>query len=200
MTPLLKEGNKIYFFTKNLKINKRRNKKLDHIKVESFFIKVIKGRVNYELNFLVDAKIFLVFHIFMLKSTHSNTSIQKIFRYRSQENQEYEVEQILQKQSQQYLIKWKRYFTSKNTWESLKNLESCQRLLQEFQQREDWTKLSKREKKTQKKKKNIINKVEGWFVNDFRCFDFQNVLRFVIIKIFKATTSMFSLFFLTSKS
>ena len=74
-TPLLKEENKVYLFTKNLKINKRRNKKLDHVKVESFFIKIVKNRINYKLNFLVDARIFLVFHIFMLKSTHSNTSI-----------------------------------------------------------------------------------------------------------------------------
>ena len=74
-TPLLKKGNKIYLLTKNLKISKKRSKKFDHVKVESFFIKIIKGRTNYELNFFIDAKIFLVFHISMLKSTHSNTSI-----------------------------------------------------------------------------------------------------------------------------
>ena len=152
-TLLLKKRNKVYFFTKNLKINKKKSKKLDHVKIESFFIKEVKGRVNYELNFFIDARIFSIFHIFVLKPTHSNTSIQKIFRYQSQENQEYEIEQILQKQDQQYLIKWKKYFTSKNTWESLKNLENCQKLLQEFQQRKDWIKLSKLEKKAQKEKK-----------------------------------------------
>ena len=73
--PLLKKENKIYFFTKNLKINKGRSKKLDHVKVESFFIKNIKKRINYELNLFIDVKIFFVFHIFMLKSTHSNTLI-----------------------------------------------------------------------------------------------------------------------------
>ena len=90
----------MYLFTKNLKINKRKNKKLDHVKVESFFIKIVKGRTNYELNFFIDVKIFLVFHIFMLKSTHSNTSIQKIFRYQSQKNQKYEIERVLQKRDQ----------------------------------------------------------------------------------------------------
>ena len=80
-TPLLKKGNKIYLFTKNLKINKKRSKKLDHVKVESFFIKIIKRQINYELNLLIDVKIFFVFHVSMLKSTHSNTSIQIIFRY-----------------------------------------------------------------------------------------------------------------------
>ena len=75
MAPLLKKGNKVYLLTKNLKINKRKSKKLDHVKVKSFFIKIVKGRVNYELNFLVDAKIFFVFHISILESTHSKTSI-----------------------------------------------------------------------------------------------------------------------------
>ena len=75
MTALLKKGNKVYLLTKNLKINKKKNKKLDHVKIESFFIKEVKGRVNYELNFLVDAKIFLVFHISILKSTHSKAPI-----------------------------------------------------------------------------------------------------------------------------
>ena len=57
MTSLLKKKNKMYLHTKNLKINKRRSKKLDHVKVEPFFIKNIKKLMNYELNLLVDAKI-----------------------------------------------------------------------------------------------------------------------------------------------
>ena len=114
-TPLLKKENKVYLFTKNLKINKKKSKKFDHVKVESFFIKIVKGRINYELNFLIDVKIFFVFHVFVLKSTHSNISIQITFRYQSQKNQEYEVERILRQRGQQYLIKWKKYFTTKNT-------------------------------------------------------------------------------------
>ena len=151
-TPLLKEENKIYFFTKNLKISKKKSKKLDHVKVESFFIKIVKGRTNYKLNFLIDAKVFFVFHIFMLKSTHLNTSIQITFRYQSQKNQEYEIERILQRKCQKYLMKWKEYFTTKNTWESLKNLENCQKLLREFRQRKNRTKLSMLEEKISIKK------------------------------------------------
>ena len=104
-TFLLKKRNKIYLLTKNLKISKKRNKKLDHVKVESFFIKIIKKRINYELNFFIDVKIFFVFHVSMLKLTHSNTSTQIIFRYQSQENQEYEIKRILRKKNQKYLIK-----------------------------------------------------------------------------------------------
>ena len=132
--PLLKKKNKIYLFTKNLKINKKRSKKLDHTKVESFFVKVVKGRVNYELNLLIDAKIFSIFHVFVLESTHSNTSIQITFRYQTQEDQKYEVERILRQQGQQYLIKWKEYPTSKNTWEPLRNLKNCTELLRRYHQ------------------------------------------------------------------
>ena len=57
MTSLLKKRNKIYLHTKNLKINKGKNKKFDHVKVEPFFIKNIKKLMNYELNFFVDVKI-----------------------------------------------------------------------------------------------------------------------------------------------
>ena len=86
MTSLLKEGNKVYLFTKNLKINKKRSKKLNHVRVESFFIKSVKGRINYELNFSINVKIFLVFHILILELAHLNTSIQITFRYKSQKN------------------------------------------------------------------------------------------------------------------
>ena len=82
----MKKEDKAYLYTRNLKINKGRNKKLDHVKVESFFVKIIKKSINYELNFFVNVKIFFVFHIFVLKSTHSNMSIQTIFRYQSQKN------------------------------------------------------------------------------------------------------------------
>ena len=132
-TPLLKKGNKIYLLTKNLKINKRRSKKLDHVKIESFFIKEVKGRINYELNFFIDAKIFSIFHIFMLKFAHLNTSIQITFRYKSQKNQKYEIERILRQKNQQYLIKWRKYLTSKNTWEPRENFTNCSKELKRFQ-------------------------------------------------------------------
>ena len=105
MTSLLKKKNKVYLHIKNLKINKEKSKKLDHVKIESFFIKNVKKLINYELNFFIDVKIFLVFHIFVLKSTHSNILTQITFRYQSQKNQEYEVERILRKRSQQYFVK-----------------------------------------------------------------------------------------------
>jgi hypothetical protein len=96
MTPQLKKGDKIYLLTKNLKIRKK-SKKLDHVKVESFFIKVVKKSVNYELDLLKNARVFLVFHISLLESVDPSTSIQEIFHYKPQKKNRFEVEEILKK-------------------------------------------------------------------------------------------------------
>ena len=134
MTPLLKKENKIYLHTKNLKINKGKSKKLDHVKVESFFIKNVKRLMNYELNLFVDVKVWLVFHVSFLKLTHFETLIQITFRYSKQKNQKYEVERILRQKGQQYLVKWKEYFITKNTWESRKHLTNCSKKLKKFRE------------------------------------------------------------------
>jgi len=46
--PQLKEGDKVYLLTKNMK-SKRPSKKLDYIKVGLFSNKKARGLVNYEL-------------------------------------------------------------------------------------------------------------------------------------------------------
>jgi hypothetical protein len=114
MAPQLKKRNKVYLLTKNLKIRKK-SKKLNYVKIESFFIKAVKRLVNYELDLFKDARVFLVFYISLLESVDLNTSIQKTFHYKSQEKNRFEVKKILKKKDQQYLVKWKRYSTTKNT-------------------------------------------------------------------------------------
>ncbi len=104
MAPQLKKGNKVYLLTKNLKIRKK-SKKLDHVKVESFFIKAVKKSVNYELDLPKDARVFLVFHISLLKSADPNTPIQETFHYHPQKENRFEVERILEEKSQRYLVK-----------------------------------------------------------------------------------------------
>ncbi len=94
----------MYLLTKNLKIRKK-SKKLDHVKVESFFIKAIKKSVNYELDLPKDARVFLVFHISLLESADPSTSIQETFHYYSQKEDRFEVEKILEKKDQRYLVK-----------------------------------------------------------------------------------------------
>jgi len=70
----------MYLLTKNLKI-RRKSKKLDHVKVESFFIKAVKESINYELDLFKNVKVFLVFHISLLESVDPSTPIQETFHY-----------------------------------------------------------------------------------------------------------------------
>ena len=56
----LKEKNKVYLLIKNL-TTKRFNKKLNYIKIRSFFIKAVKRSVNYELNLFKNIRIHLIF-------------------------------------------------------------------------------------------------------------------------------------------
>jgi len=72
----------MYLLTKNLKI-KKKSKKLNHIKIELFFIKAVKESINYELDLLKNAKVFLIFHISLLESVDFNTFIQKTFHYKA---------------------------------------------------------------------------------------------------------------------
>jgi len=94
----------MYLLTKNLKIRKK-SKKLDRVKIESFFIKKVKKLVNYELDLFKNAKVFLVFHISLLESVDLSTPIQETFHYHSQKKNRFEIEKILKKKDQQYLVK-----------------------------------------------------------------------------------------------
>ena len=99
----LKEKNKVYLLTKNL-TTKRLNKKLDHTKVGSFFIKAVKRSVNYELSLPENTRIHLIFHINVLESVDPSTLIQKDFHFEDSK-EEYTVERILNQKNQKYLIK-----------------------------------------------------------------------------------------------
>jgi len=94
----------MYLLTKNLKIRKK-SKKLNHVKIELFFIKEVKKLVNYELDLLKNVKVFLVFYISLLKSVDLSTSIQETFHYHSQKKNRFEIERILKKKGQRYLVK-----------------------------------------------------------------------------------------------
>ena len=84
MKSQLKKRNKVYLSTKNLryrKKDKKRSKKLDSVKIESFFIKTVKRSINYELDLSTDVKVFSIFHVSLLKSVDSDTFIQNHFHY-----------------------------------------------------------------------------------------------------------------------
>ena len=130
MVSQLKKGDKVYLLTKNWKVKKPRTKKLDYVKVRLFSIKERTGLVNIRLRLLRDAWVHPNFHISMIKLANQSTPLQEIFYYQPEEEQEFKVKQILKKKGQRYLVKWKNYPDSENTWEPLKNLVNCQLLLQ----------------------------------------------------------------------
>ena len=104
ITSLLRKKNKVYLLTKNLKI-KKTSKKLNNVKVDSFFIKKIRKSKTFELELSKDTKIFSIFDIFLLKSVDLSTFIQKTFHFESNEKEFYTVKEILKRKDQRYLIK-----------------------------------------------------------------------------------------------
>jgi len=136
----LKKRDKVYLLRRNIKI-KRSSNKLNHTKLESFEILEEKKSINYELNLSASMRIHSIFHIFLLKSADSNTSIQTKSSEIDSESQnvEYEVENILNRQNikdqSHWLVKWKDYEHIENTWELKRNLKNCQTLLWQFQLR-----------------------------------------------------------------
>ena len=90
--------------------------------------------INYKLQLPDDAKIHPVFHISLLEPADPETPLQTTFHFQTEEEDEFEVERILEQRGQRYLVKWKGYPHSENTWEPKNNLRNCQKLLQQFQQ------------------------------------------------------------------
>ena len=94
----------MYLLTANLK-NKRSSKKLDHIKIKSFFIEKVRELVNYKLQFSSNIKIHSVFHVSFLKLVDLTMSIQITFHYESEKKNEFKIEKILNNNNQNYLVK-----------------------------------------------------------------------------------------------
>jgi transposase InsO family protein len=144
--PQLKEGDKVYLLTKNLR-TKRPSKGLDNVKVGPFLIKAQRGPVNYTLELPRDAKIHPTFHVSLLEPADPETPLQKTFRYETEEDDEFEVEKLLDYREigrqdfrddnfiQEWLVKWKGYPSSENTWEPETNLRNCQELLRQYRKK-----------------------------------------------------------------
>jgi Chromo (CHRromatin Organisation MOdifier) domain len=133
--PSLKEGDKVYLLRKNV-ATKRPSDKLDHKKLGPFEIAEVRSPVNYRLKLPKTMKIHPVFHISLLEPAPPGsppapkTEVQQL-----DPQKEYEVETILDCQyfgkTIKYLIKWKDYPHSENTWEPKSNLQ-CSDLLGVF--------------------------------------------------------------------
>ncbi len=96
----LKKKDKAYLLRRNIK-TKRSSNKLNYTKLESFEILEEKRLINYELNLSTSMKIHSIFHISLLKSADSNTSIQTESSDIDSESQnvEYKVKNILNQQN-----------------------------------------------------------------------------------------------------
>ena len=126
----LKKEDKVYLLTKNWKVKKPRIKKLDYVKVRLFSVEERTRPVNIRLRLLRDTQVHPNFYILMIELAHQSTPLQETFHYQPEEEQEFEVKQILKRKGQRYLVKWKNYPDSENTWEPLRNLTNYQLLLQ----------------------------------------------------------------------
>ena len=131
--PQLKERDKVYLLTKNIK-SKRPSKKLDHVKVRLFLIKQQKGLVNYELDLPRDTNIHPVFYVSLLELVDTQTPLQETFYFKNKA--EYKVERILAKKGQKYLVRQKGYGDTEDTQEPLRNLRKCIALVRHFHQEE----------------------------------------------------------------
>jgi len=126
---------RVYLRTDNIHI-KQRSKKLNNKSIEPFEIKRnIKG-LSYKLDLPKKMRIHPVFHASMLQCCNQSIPLQTT-ETSVKLNKEYQVENILEKRmisgKTHYLIKWKGYNTSENTWEPIENLNGCARTLQHFE-------------------------------------------------------------------
>ena len=128
----LEEGDKAYLSTKNLRTT-RPSKKLDHKRIGPFKIIGKPGPATRKLQLPRDAKIHPVFNVLLLSSAHQDTPVQTTFHYEADGEFEFEVETILAKNNKnQYLVHWKGYPSSEDTWEPASNLRNCRQKVKEW--------------------------------------------------------------------
>jgi len=126
---------KVYLRTDNIHV-RQRSKKLNNKSIKPFKIKRNIRGLSYKLDLLKKMQIHSVFHMFMLQCCNQFIPLQ-IIETSVESDEKYHVESILEKRmisgKAHYLVKWKEYNTSKNTWELKENLLNCARILQQFE-------------------------------------------------------------------
>jgi hypothetical protein len=138
MEPSFKEGDKVYLLRKHIK-TKRPSTKLDFKKLGPFKVLEKISSVNYKLQLPKSSRLHPVFHVSLLEPARGNTPIATDAELQPENEPDvYEVERILDRRlanrTVQYLVKWKGYENTDNTWEPLSNLQ-CPELLQSYLQR-----------------------------------------------------------------
>ncbi|SLM35926.1 gag-pol polyprotein [Lasallia pustulata] len=118
--PALKKGGMVYLRRTNVK-TKRPSDKLDHTKLGPYRIKEKLGPVTYELELPKEMRIHPVFHISLLESAPENARPGPTEIDENTQEPKYEIDTILGTKIindiPHYLIHWKGYQHSEDTWE-----------------------------------------------------------------------------------
>jgi Chromo (CHRromatin Organisation MOdifier) domain len=117
-------------------------KKLTHLwKGPYIVVQKFPSGINYEVQLLVNAKDRHVVHASNMKvytephTTHLSKQLQS--SEDEEEHQEFEVEAVLDKHQEEghlyYLVKWKNFDSSANSWEPINNLIHCREMIKQFE-------------------------------------------------------------------
>lgn len=138
---LFKKGQKVWLEATNLRLLTG-NKKLLPKQEGPFEIIEVLGSLTYHLQLPKQWKIHPVFHaslltLFKQTEVHGPSFVNPVPDI-IEDKEEYEVEAILghrrQRNTIQYLIKWKGYASAKNSWEPTANLNNATKLLKQYKQ------------------------------------------------------------------
>ena len=147
---MLKKEDKVYLLWKNIETTRSSNK-LDHVKIEPF--KIIRNikRVSFELELPEGMQQkHSVFHISLLKPAPDTVPVleQVLDNYLMKQEDQYKVESILKHKNinkqKYYLVKWKNYPDSENTWEPEQNLNECSKIIEKYLQQQNYTQTTRK--------------------------------------------------------
>jgi hypothetical protein len=137
--PHYKVGDKVWLSAKNITTTAP-SKKLAAKQLGPYRILSKVGELDYELDLPVAMKIHPIFHVQLLHP-HTESNIEGRIQLPPppiiiEGEEEFEVEKVLDsrlfRRSFQYLVKWKGFSDSENTWQPAKDLEHAQDLIEEF--------------------------------------------------------------------
>ena len=116
---------------------RRPSAKLDHLKLGPFKIEEKTGPLNYRLKLPNSIRrIHATFYILLLEKAPRNAEIATNIEIEEETENEYEVEEILAMNKvsgkPHYLVKWKNYGTSENTWEPMEHLTNSRQKLRQY--------------------------------------------------------------------